>query len=315
MNKVVFILFAFLFISFQNESRACLNGYQIIPGIEKYDQEEYDIEMIEVYFEELQDYKNTAIKDCASSLKKECVDLVIALLYLKDYSKALVYAQKLYAKFPNEYNVVITYAATLELNGKLDYALQYINVAMKINPDSHRGSEWMHVKIIEDLLGFNKNDFSVVGLDFGNDSIPFLEGKSKTELWNLLVQCAFQISERKYFISRNDKAFGKLIFDYANLLQVNNFISISEQYYEMAARYGFNNDLVAKRTEYVKKWKEKKYNRPVEDEPSTQKKKVKNQKRFNWKGILKITIPLFTFLVIVIIIWYRNKLYRSHWKK
>lgn len=314
--KKIFI-FIWFFILTDIHVMACLNGYEVIPGIEKYDELEYEIKEVEVYFNSLQQYKNEQLKDFERNGKKEHVDLVIALLYLHDYRTALSVAEKLNRKFPSEYNVVITYAATLELNGKLNEALIFINKAIEINPKSHEGSEWMHVKIIEDLMGLNKNPFSVVGIETGSDSIPVFVENGKVDKLTLLYQLAFQISERKYFIPGNDPAFGKLIFDYANLLYLNDYISKSEYYFEMAINYGFDIELSQSRYTYVRNWVKKKYHSEVEVKPQKKEDSRKEERtgNFSWKKILRDTIPIVILLGLLFFFWYRAKFYHDNRKK
>jgi tetratricopeptide (TPR) repeat protein len=58
----------------------------------------------------------------------------------------------LIAKHPNEYNLNANIGTVYELLGKNELALQYINKAMIIDPNSHYGSEWIHIKILEQKL-------------------------------------------------------------------------------------------------------------------------------------------------------------------
>lgn len=318
MNKFLFFLYICLVISFQNESKACINSYfEIIPGVGWEDLYDDEITEPNVNTFELQEFVNLKLEEFKKQVKVEHVDLAIALLYLRNYSEALEVMEKVYEKFPREYSVVATYAACLELNGKFEDALSYLKKAVRIKPDSHRGSEWIHIKILEDFISEQPNVYSVIDFDFGTDSIPVLLNKTKFHLDTLASHLALQMRERIYFIPGHNPAFGKLYFDLANTLTLKKDYYYAKEYYDLAIRYGYKNDLVYNRIGYITEMSERQdaENEKEKNEVKPIKKKVDEREEFNWKDILKITIPLITIIVLVIIIWFRNRLYRSHWKR
>ncbi|MCX6318361.1 MAG: tetratricopeptide repeat protein [Bacteroidetes bacterium] len=77
-----------------------------------------------------------------------------ALTYMRmgRYDEALILLQKLEKEKPDEYNVVANLGTLYELTGENEKALSYIKKAVALNAQSHRGSEWVHIKILEAKL-------------------------------------------------------------------------------------------------------------------------------------------------------------------
>jgi len=166
-----------------------------------------------------------------------CSDLVIAYFYAGEFNKALELSTRLIAKFPRKYEVVMTYAAALELTGNFKEALRYIEKGIALNSASHENSEWIHVAILKDRIAGGTST-SILGLDFGNGEYPLLP-KGLTNKRQTLEQLSFQLTERYYFIPKSDRQFGVLLVEYANLLYVNNFKTAAKQFHNMAADYGY----------------------------------------------------------------------------
>ncbi|WP_421753126.1 tetratricopeptide repeat protein [Croceimicrobium sp.] len=76
-------------------------------------------------------------------------DLSLVLMQLGMTDSALSILRPLIKLYPTEYNVVANLGTAFELKGKLDSALILIRKGYELNPLSHRGSEWIHIKILE----------------------------------------------------------------------------------------------------------------------------------------------------------------------
>lgn len=76
-------------------------------------------------------------------------DISVNLMKLGKVDSALRILLPLVEKHPDEYNLLSNLGTCYELNGNLTKALEYISKGYKINPSSHFGSEWIHVKILE----------------------------------------------------------------------------------------------------------------------------------------------------------------------
>lgn len=253
----------------------CINGYEKIPGVMTEEYNTWELGYPHVYEEDINSFILSKVKSGNWDLKKEDIDIAIGYLYLKKFKEALKITTQLYKKFPNEYNIVITHAATKELNGLFEEALILIKKALLINPSSHYNSEWIHEKIIEAYI--SKKDvlkYSVIDVNFGNEIIP--KGtRNRKELTALQKQLSFQISERIYFTPITDVVMGSLLFDFANTLFANNYITASLSYYEKAKVYGYTSDILDKRIAYLKDREAKGISSKEENDESKEKKDEK----------------------------------------
>ena len=236
MKRVVLFLTA-LWLSYS--AMACINELQPIKGVEKPEQKVWELNPPLITANTLETYIARAEHFCGEDVK--CSDLVIAQLYAGKYEEALTLSTKLAAKYPKQYEVVVTHAATLELNGKYKEALAMLNQAIEINPKSHKNSEWIHVRILEDrIAGGTKG--SLLGLDFGSGKAP--AAPAGVDTGKLLEQLHFQLVERIYFIPKTDTQFGSLLHDYADLLYVNGHKAAGRRYRDLAAEYGYAENAV-----------------------------------------------------------------------
>lgn len=80
---------------------------------------------------------------------KHWSDLSVNFLKIGKVDSALNILAPLAKKHPQEYNIAANLGTAYELKGKLDSALKYISRGYELNPKSHMGSEWVHVKILE----------------------------------------------------------------------------------------------------------------------------------------------------------------------
>lgn len=96
-------------------------------------------------------------------------DYAVGLMRLGHYQDALIILEYVNSKFPNQYNVVANLGTAYELNGQLENALHWIKKGIELNPQSHNGSEWIHVKILEAKIALQKDsnflkDYTVLEL-------------------------------------------------------------------------------------------------------------------------------------------------------
>ena len=73
----------------------------------------------------------------------------VNVMKLGKVDEALEILKELQLSYPNEYNINANLGTAYELSGQLDSAYKYISKGYKMNRNSHRGSEWIHVKILE----------------------------------------------------------------------------------------------------------------------------------------------------------------------
>ena len=83
----------------------------------------------------------------------------IALYYMKlgKVKKALDILVPLQKQYPEEYVIIANLGTAYELDGQLQNALKHIQKGYEINPESHYGSEWIHIKILEAKIKYGAN--------------------------------------------------------------------------------------------------------------------------------------------------------------
>jgi tetratricopeptide (TPR) repeat protein len=296
--KKLLLLF---FILFSTSLFPCGNEYEEIHGIDRsQDKPDQYIGGVGVSEYELYNYISAKLYT-VEQMQKEASDVALAYVYLRDYKRGLQITSKLIQKYPQEYNVVINHAMCLELNGQPEQALVYMRKAIAINPDSHWGSEWIHVKILE--LVISKNDIqgkSVLGLDFGNDSLPVLKD-TLMGVKKLLDHLEYQLEDRKFFVDKLDPLYGSLLFDFANLLYIHGEELSSRTYFEESQKYGFKHPAMLKRIGQVDKWEQitrekraKEYADKVHNGPS----KISLMER---KNVLVLILSLGAIIISVLI--------------
>ncbi len=147
--------------------------------------------------------------------------------------------KKLYAAHPGEYNVVVNLGTAYEVNGALDSALKYISLAVRMNPGSHEGSEWIHVNILKELTSNKPHFENIIGLK----NRDFLEWMQDTEYKfpqpseDLKKQIAYQLHERIPFSTKKDTLVGQLIVDFADILTKTKYYKEAAPFYQFASNY------------------------------------------------------------------------------
>ncbi|MFT6962993.1 MAG: tetratricopeptide (TPR) repeat protein [Flammeovirgaceae bacterium] len=133
-----------------------------------------------------------------------------------------------------------------ELIGQADSALIWIEKSMELNPSSHKGSEWIHVKILEFKLSNSKKfGESVLGLDFGKQPIP--QNPQNYGLDELEEHILHQIKERIYFVKPKNEIVGNVYFDLGNVIAQTRDVQSALECYEMAKEYEFDSELMQSR--------------------------------------------------------------------
>jgi predicted negative regulator of RcsB-dependent stress response len=176
------------------------------------------------------------------------IDYGIYLIYDKQYEAAEKIFREIEERWDRAYESAANLGTILEINGKTEEALKWIKKAIQINPQSHNGSEWLHVKILEAKL--NPNDTVVgtmlTGVDFGAEAIPTTELDSLA-LAKLQRDLFYQLNERVTFIQPKDQYIAALMFELGNATLALGNKSAALEIYEKAKKYGFDTPLMAKR--------------------------------------------------------------------
>jgi tetratricopeptide (TPR) repeat protein len=246
-----------LFLAIHIHSFACLNEYHTLKNGMTLYETDYPAEGVEYWKAKLD----------IDRLKKKSVQLYDAytrsdsLEYLSDYAVTLTYlgqlemAKMFYLKIesiqPDLYNTAANLGTVYELLGQNDSALFWIKKGIELYPDSHEGSEWIHVKILEHKIMYGDSaNVSVLGLDFGNEDRP--KNIHNYDLRQLIEDIIYQLKERTLFVKPPNQIVGSLYADAAAI----NFILHPEEEHQLWIK---NYYLAAKTYEFTSAPFEKQY--------------------------------------------------------
>ena len=231
MKKVLFLLVLAFNIT---ASHACLNYY-------------YSIDK-EGHFHDAEDLRRAFNTNFNTSLiEKKLKKLQIELKTKKDYKVLNDYAvlllksgktaialdilEQLSLKHPNDYQIAANLGTAYELSGNDEKALEYIKRGIELNPDSHGGSEWVHVKLLEVKLALADNpsyldSITVLNLSDGQK----MSGKVRDQLM-------IQIRERFPFCKGPDPIMASLLVDLGDCYANQKSIEFAKASYEIAKHY------------------------------------------------------------------------------
>jgi tetratricopeptide (TPR) repeat protein len=188
-------------------------------------------------------------------------DYALLLLKLGEYKKGLIILEDLVKKYPNEYNIVVNLGTAYELNGRPDFALKYIAKAVRLNPESHEGSEWIHIEILKTVLNIQKDknylrQNSVLNLGIPGNLTAYqlkLNDEEIKKLISIKGHIYWQLQERMAFVNPPNAIVADLLYDLANLIAITESIERALPVYNESLKYiPVNFDLVIERRDDLK---------------------------------------------------------------
>jgi tetratricopeptide (TPR) repeat protein len=176
-------------------------------------------------------------------------DYAVALLRAGEYKQGRDILQELAIEHGEEYIIAANLGTAYELTGDVPNALKWIRKGHELNPQSHDGTEWLHVKILEAKLQaqgdkgwFAKN--STLGLDFGTEVKPVLPKTTvRDEQQNLLPldqirkALEYQLHERTQFIESDDPQMSELFLALGNILLLQDEPLKAYEVFRLASTY------------------------------------------------------------------------------
>lgn len=178
-------------------------------------------------------------------------DYAVTLIYLGEYQRAKNIYLQIEKESPDLYTTASNIGTIYELIGYPDSALVWIKKSMELNSNSHNGSEWIHVKILEFKLRKEKEyGQSILELDFGSEDKP--ANPHNHDLEEISEHISHQLRERLNFVKPQNKIVGNIYFDYGNVLAQTSTVEAALESYEAAKEYGFISNLLDKRISALK---------------------------------------------------------------
>jgi tetratricopeptide (TPR) repeat protein len=177
------------------------------------------------------------------------IDYGVLLVLKGEYEKAEKLFLSIEKKKPGMYATAANVGTLYELMGKNELALQWIKKAVAIDPMSHNGSEWIHVKILEAKIGGDSlaTGRFLLNVNFGTGEVPVSDLKPDS-LEKLRLAIYYQLNERVYFIRPEDKIVAALMFELANVTWITGREKEAHAIYQLARDYGLKDELLEKRT-------------------------------------------------------------------
>lgn len=252
MNRLKFFLVVLVLMSFK--TFACLNweiktlknkveiyrdrAHQYIPRGHQFKIKDFSGLILDLE----EGYKKTNDVDYLS-------DKGYVLIIQGKYDEAL----KLYLEIekikPNRYSTASNIGTLYELMGENQKAYEWIQKSIKINPNSHEGSEWLHLKILEAKIKKIQNPTGefFIGTNFGSEIVA-KTNLSDEELTKLQDAIFFQLNERISFIKPKDQIISVLLFELGNIVSMNeNVFSETSEIFELSRKYGFQSNVLNER--------------------------------------------------------------------
>lgn len=221
-----------------NEDHVTKNGVHSIDAFELQDLAFYkhqDIAAIQLVLSNLL-VQQPATPDEMRSVKNDIAVQYIKLGKLNDAEDIL---SELIKKYPGDYSVVINLGTLYELQGKNKAALQLIQKAVAINPDSHNGSEWFHIKILEFKLK-NINDDKIASQNILD--LPVIKKRAV----DIAYEVRYQLEERIPFTPAPNLMMAKVLKEYGDFLADSISIKAAYVMYQIGMDYDKNNLLSLK---------------------------------------------------------------------
>ncbi|QEC40882.1 tetratricopeptide repeat protein [Pseudobacter ginsenosidimutans] len=189
--------------------------------------------------ESLHSLEDMAGKNIAELNYKQRSDYAVAQLKVGDKAKGLQILQDLYRSYPNEYNIVANLGTAYELNGDKTKALECLKKAVAINPLSHFGSEWIHVRILEEQLAATPDYKKIINLNTGNfqDWLTDKTYRFPRPADSLKLQIAYQLHERIAFIAPPNAVIGQLVTDFGDIVAKTDSLGAAFEFYQFALKY------------------------------------------------------------------------------
>lgn len=192
-------------------------------------------------------------------------DYAATLIRLGDAKPAIEILNSIEQKRPGDYATAANLGTAFELAGDNAQALKWIKEAIRRNPNSHAGTEWVHVRILETKLKTAQDPHwlethTVLGLDFGPDIVPRQPPPIVDDLGKQYdfesVQYAIdhQLHERIALVPPPDWIVGDLLASLGNLIVLNGVLEQALTTYDLALEYQApQRDLVRQRIEHFKR--------------------------------------------------------------
>jgi hypothetical protein len=176
-------------------------------------------------------------------------DYSIALMYLGRSKEAVDLLNTLEKEQPGQYFIAANLGTAYELSGDNEDAAHWIAEGIRRNPESHEGTEWLHLKILEAKIA-QQNDpdyfkkHSVLNLRPETAGTGIVIDQQQLSPEQITEAIQHQLTERLQFVKPPDAAVAGLLFDYAAIEAGTGTLEFAETILHMAVSYGYPTEQV-----------------------------------------------------------------------
>lgn len=139
-------------------------------------------------------------------------DKALAWLRMGKIQEAIAILEQLEKEKPNEYKVIANLGTAYELAGRNKEALLYIRRAMQLNSQSHQGSEWFHIQVLEAKLQNKPADWWI-----NHPVLHFNHLQKDPE--TIISDMVYQLKERLPFTPGPDLMMAAILRDAAGYIR------------------------------------------------------------------------------------------------
>ena len=178
--------------------------------------------------------KENESKCVATAEPAACNDRAVALIHLGRAKEAITQLEALEKEKPGSYQTAANLGTAFELSGQDEQALKWIREGIRRNPNSHAGTEWLHVRILEAKLALARDrewlrthspiDGQAHG-PTGNDPAPVWRAEGvmdhagrSLKLDEVQQAISYQLQERLQFVKPPEPIVGELFLELASLV-------------------------------------------------------------------------------------------------
>lgn len=220
-------LLFFAAVAFASPAPACLNDY--VPNVAA-------VERSRSIYDQLQKHAEKEPWEARRDrLRKELAaggdykvknDLATALAHTGGAAEAVILLEQIETERPGLYATAANLGTAYELAGNNEKALEWIKKGIELNPDSHEGTEWLHVRILEAKLALKDDPgwleaHSIVDptQKVGAEKLSATGNRGETlspeQIKHALI---YQLHERLQFVPPPDPIVGSLLLDLGELI-------------------------------------------------------------------------------------------------
>ena len=164
-----------------------------------------------------------------------------------NYKEGIEQLLSIEKRTPHIYATASNLGTAYELEGNNPLAIEWIKEGIKRNAESHGGTEWLHVLILETKLELENNatllkNKHLIDLParFEETTLVSIKGKSYS-VKSIRDALFYQLKERLIFVKPKDEVVADLLYTFAKIEEQTTVVEEAEYLIDMAIEYGFDN--------------------------------------------------------------------------